>query len=135
MPIYTGMSSIYLTGFYFVPYSYRSNAVLVALSCKLPGQLNLALDGSFERVQYNEDSVLRVQGPLDAPRLANREVARVRRRDHRTAVGAALTYPLGDYFDLSLRFDAIWNDSTLQVAFDDKRWNKYSIALELSAEF
>jgi len=119
-----------LQGIYTVPYSYRSTAALAGGSVTVWDNLRLSVDLSFEKVAYQGDNVLRIEGAFN--RFTE---MRVRRKDDRFAASVGMTYPFGDYVNLGLRYDYVHNDSTMAFKVDDKNFTKHTVGLELSIDY
>jgi tetratricopeptide (TPR) repeat protein len=119
-----------VTGFYFVPYGHRLHGAFATIAATLFRDLRVGLDGAFDRLVYDQDSVLRAEAGV-----RSREIDRVRRRDSRLGLGLWLAVPVGDLMELGLRYDVSMNDSTVQFAFDDKGFTKHQASLELSFDY
>ncbi len=117
-----------VSGVYTTPYSCRANAAMAQLDLKVGG-VRIGFDGTFELVHYTDDNVLTSGGGSAG------ELERVRRADTRITVGTSVAVPLGDTFELELRPDLFINRSTVDFAFDNKNFIKYSVALELTADW
>lgn len=124
-----------ITGLYYFPFSYRSNGASLFASVRVTDELRLGASTSYESVNYTEDSTVFATGSGLNQRQITREIARVRRQDDRYGVGFEISYTLGDYFDLTARYDLLVNDSTMNLAFDDKNYSKHLFAVELGFDY
>jgi tetratricopeptide (TPR) repeat protein len=120
-----------LEGRYLVPYGHTANALLIDASIVLGARVQLGLDGSVERLRYQQDHVLTVTGPLGR----STEAGRIRREDRRFGAGAQLGLTLTDALEATLRYDLAVNRSSIELAFDDKNYRKHTLLLSLGVAY
>jgi tetratricopeptide (TPR) repeat protein len=120
---------------YDAPYSNRSNGLKVGASLRL-GPVVLAADASLDRQAYTNDNVRYAIDTTDTriQRSVVREIARVRRLDTRLTVSPSISADLFEGYQVTLRWDYVRNDSNVTFEFDDKRFEKQVLSLELAVD-
>lgn len=120
---------------YDAPYSNKSNGLKLGASLRL-GPVLLAADASFDRIAYTKDNVRYAIDTTDTrfQRTLVREIARVKRDDSRFTLSPSVSLDLFDRYQITLRWDYVHNDSNVTFEFDDKRFDKQVLSLELSVD-
>jgi tetratricopeptide (TPR) repeat protein len=125
-------------GTYYVPYNYRSGAVLAGVTVAATARLRLDLAANFERRIYANASFLEIQRASGVMRQRDERI----RRDNQLEASVAASARLGAHASARLRYDVTLNRSNIDdtraghaLDYANKNYLKHIVSLELDTDW
>jgi tetratricopeptide (TPR) repeat protein len=125
-------------GTYYVPYNYRSGAVIAGLTVAATARLRLDVGADFERRIYATASFLEIQRASGVMRERDTRI----RRDNQLEASIAASARLGAHASARLRYDVTLNRSNIDntrpnhaLDYANKNYLKHIISLELDTDW